>query len=285
MTPAGRRGKLARPNGDPHTSGSMMHLSRLFPATLALLVLALAASGAAPALAKGADKPEGDRAGAGLPAKFRRAPFNKMSLSVGAPNRGSQIRAKRLKRSPYLTIRESSKARTFAHPSLVLMLDRSARQVARARPGSRLLVGDLSSETGGSLSGHHSHQSGRDADVAFYARDAKGKVAPLDRFVAFDGEGKAKDGSGLVFDDDRNWLLVMGWARDSRADLAYVFISNPLRARLLAHARKHPDYQRYIPLVTAHFMQPENAEAHDDHFHVRIRCPKDQDGLCQETAR
>ena len=64
-----------------------------------------------------------------------------------------------------------------------------------------------------------------------------------------------------------------------------VFISNPLRARLLAHAQKRPEYRQYIPLVTAHFMQPEHAEPHDDHFHVRIRCPKDQEGLCQEASR
>jgi penicillin-insensitive murein endopeptidase len=224
-------------------------------------------------------------AGSALPQKFRRAPFSKMSLSIGAPNHGSQLRAKRLKKAPYLKIRDSSKERSYGHPSLVLMLDRSAKQVAKARPGSRLLVGDLSTEDGGPLSGHHSHQSGRDADVAFYARDAKGKMVALDHFVAFDGEGKAKDGSGLVFDDDRNWLLVMGWARDTRADLAYVFLSNPLRARLLAHAATRPEYKQYIPLVTGHFMQPENAEPHDDHFHVRIKCPKDQEGLCQEASR
>jgi len=235
----------------------------------------------ATALAKG---PSGGGATT-VPEKFRGAPFNKMSLSIGSPNHGSQLRAKRLKKAPYLKIRESSKDRSYGHPSLVLMLDRSAKQVARARPGSVLTVGDLSTVAGGALSGHHSHQSGRDADIAFYARDKQGKAVTLDRFVAFDGDGKAKDGSGLVFDDDRNWLLVMGWARDSRADLAYVFISRPLRARLLAFAQKRAEYRQYIPLVTAHFMQPENAEAHDDHFHVRIRCPKDQDGLCQETAR
>lgn len=259
---------------------------RPFPRLLLIASLAVASAEGAPAHAKGEDRAKpGTGEASGLPPKFRKAPWNKMSLSIGAPNHGSQLRAKRLKKAPYLKLRESSKDRSYGHPSLVLMLDRSAKQVAKARPGSVLLVGDLSAEAGGPLSGHHSHQSGRDADVAFYARDAKGKSVALDRFVAFDGEGKAKDGSGLVFDDDRNWLFVMGLARDSRADLAYVFISNPLRARLLAFAQKRDEYRKYIPLVTGHFMQPENAEPHDDHFHVRIRCPKDQDGLCQEASR
>ena len=199
-------------------------MPRPFPVLPLVALLATILCAESPALAKASS--EGDASG--LPAKFRKAPFNKMSLSVGAPNHGGQLRAKRLKKAPYLKIRESSKERSYGHPSLVLMLDRSAKQVARARPGSVLLVADVSTEEGGGLSGHHSHQSGRDADVAFYARDAKGKLVVLDHLVAFDGDGKAKDGSGLVFDDDRNWLLVMGWARDTRADLAYVFISNPL---------------------------------------------------------
>ena len=56
-----------------------------------------------------------------------------------------------------------------------------------------MLVGDLSSEQGGKLSGHTSHQSGRDADVGFYATDARGRAVELDHFVAFAADGRAKD--------------------------------------------------------------------------------------------
>jgi penicillin-insensitive murein endopeptidase len=216
--------------------------------------------------------------------RLRRAPWNKMSLSLGAPNAGSQLRAKRLRPAPHLAIRPSSRDRSYGHPSLVLMLQRSAKAVAKARPGSVLLVGDLSSQAGGPLSGHHSHQSGRDADVAFYAKDAKGRPKKLDRFVAFGADGAAKDGSGLVFDDDRNWLLVMGWAKDHRATMAHVFVSNALRARLLAHGRKTRQ-RGLVPKVAALFKQPENAEPHDDHFHVRIRCPEGHEDLCREESR
>lgn len=242
-------------------------------ALVAISVLALAVPGRADA-----------RPSRELPEKFRKAPYDRMSLSVGWPNHGWQLRAKKLKRAPYLAIQKKSRSYVYGHPALVLMLQRSAKQIARARPGSVLLVGDLSRKEGGPLAGHHSHQSGRDADVAFYARDAKGRPAKLDRFVAFGADGKAKDGSGLTFDDDRNWLLVRAWARDARADMAHVFVSNPLRARLIAHARKVGD-AKYVPLVSALFKQPENAEPHDDHFHVRIRCPKRHEGLCHQEGR
>lgn len=212
-------------------------------------------------------------------------PLSRMSLSIGSPNAGSMRRAKRLKKGPGLALLERSKDRHFGHPALILMLQRSAKQIARANPGAKLAVGDISAEAGGPLSGHHSHQSGRDADLGFYARDAKGKLVAPEKFVAYGADGKANDGSGLVFDDALNWALVESMARDTRANLAYVFVSRGLRARLLAYAAQKKRPKKYVELVVALFMQPENAEPHNDHFHVRIRCPKDQEGVCVEAPR
>jgi penicillin-insensitive murein endopeptidase len=75
------------------------------------------------------------------------------------------------------------------------MLQRTATQMAREAPGSVLLVGDLSTEFGGPLAGHRSRQSGRDADVGFFVRDEHDRAQHLDRFVAFDGEGRGKAGA------------------------------------------------------------------------------------------
>jgi penicillin-insensitive murein endopeptidase len=216
---------------------------------------------------------------------LHRGVFASMSLSIGHPNDGSQLRAKRLRPSPHLAILDKSRGRTFGHPSLVLMLQRSARQVAKSFPGSKLVVGDLSHEKGGPLSGHHSHQSGRDADVAFYARDARGRPIVLDRYVAFDADGRAKDGSGLVFDDERNYRLIETWVRDARASLTYVFVSRPLKARLVAWGNKHAKNRELFERIAPLFLQPENAEPHDDHFHVRVRCPAKQESICHEGAK
>lgn len=219
-----------------------------------------------------------------LPARYAKAPYSKMSLSVGHPNAGYQVRAKKLKKGPGLEILPKSRDRVYGHPSLVLMLQRSAKQIARSFPGSTLTVGDLSFAGGGPLVGHASHQSGRDADILFYVRDAKGRIAKTPGFIAFGGDGKARDGSGLVFDDERNWQLVQAWAKDHRAGLAYVFISRPLRARLLAWGSKHATKDD-IAKVAALFVQPDDSEPHDDHYHVRIRCPADQEDICKEQSR
>jgi penicillin-insensitive murein endopeptidase len=220
-----------------------------------------------------------------LPAKFSKRPFDKMSLTIGHPNEGSQLRAKRLTRSRELHVRKSSGERVYGYPSLVLMLHRSARDVAKAAAGSVLLVGDLSTKDGGPLSGHHSHQSGRDADVGFYVTNIKDRPIASKEFVAFDGDGKAKDGSGVRFDDRRNWLLVESWVKDRRAGLAHVFVSDPLRARLLRFARERARHAPYAEKAAVLLQQPENGEPHDDHFHVRISCPMNLTEICRNESK
>jgi penicillin-insensitive murein endopeptidase len=220
-----------------------------------------------------------------LPKRFQRSPYSLMSLSVGYPNDGFQVRAKKLRKTPDLKIKNGSRGRSYGHPALVLMLKRSAADVAKAVPDSVMLVGDLSRKHGGPLSGHVSHQSGRDADVGFYVVNSRGRSYLPSRFISFDGEGNARDGSGLKFDDRRNWLLVQSWARDRRAGLAHVFVSSPLRARLMRYAQRYSRHRKYIPAVQALMKQPEASSTHDDHFHVRIACPNRHEGLCYPASR
>ena len=220
-----------------------------------------------------------------LPKKFRRAPYSLMSLSVGHPNAGWQLRPIKLKKRRYLKIKKGSDNEVWGHPALVKMLYRTARDISKSASGSKMLVGDLSGKAGGPLAGHASHQSGRDADVGFFAKDAKGKPVTLDHFVTFAGDGKAADGSGLVFDDWRNWLLVQSWIRDHRADISHIFVSRPLRKRLLAYASGNKGFKKYVEEATALLKEPSDSSAHDDHFHVRIACPKKQKEICFDEPR
>jgi penicillin-insensitive murein endopeptidase len=205
-----------------------------------------------------------------------------MSLSVGSPTNGWQLRSKRVDSGGALRVKRGTGKATYGHPALVLMLERSARAVARQAPGSVLLVGDLSYKYGGPIAGHRSHESGRDADVGFFVRDRRDRPRNLDRFVAFDAEGKAADGSGRLFDDYRNWLLVQLWLKDHRATIQHVFVASHLRSRLLRYAASHKLFRKYVDDAAALLLQPQNAANHDDHFHVRIRCPKRQRPFCVE---
>ncbi len=220
-----------------------------------------------------------------LPKRYRKAPFSLMSLSVGHPNSGWQLRPKRLKKKRFMAIKRSSRRNVYGHPALVKMLYRSARDLARSARGSVMLVGDLSSQRGGALPKHLSHQSGRDADVGFFAVDAKGKPVVLDRFVAFKGDGTAVDGSKLRFDDWRNWLLVQGWLRDHRATLQHIFVSKALRRRLLRFAKADKRYRKRAKAAAALLLEPSDSSSHNDHFHVRIACPKSQRDICKPLPK
>ncbi len=156
---------------------------------------------------------------------------------------------------------------------LVGLLGRAAAAVARSAPGSRLAVGDLSSETGGHLTPHESHQSGRDADVGYYMLDERGEPIPRALFVRVRGDGSARRGDRhFRFDDARNWALLVAFTDDPMAETQYVILAPHLRDRLIAYGQSigaSEDQIRRIGLVT---QQMRGSEGHDDHFHVRIYC-------------
>jgi penicillin-insensitive murein DD-endopeptidase len=235
---------------------------------------------AAVALAPCADASGRERTELELPAKYRKSPYALMSLSVGMPTAGWQIRAKKLRPSENLWIQDKSVPYSYGHPALVLMLYRTAKQISRQSPGSILLIGDLSSEFGGPLYGHKSHQSGRDADVGFFVLDRDGNPQNSRALLRFDKQGRARDGSGILFDDYRNWLLVQLWLKDSRANLEHVFVASHLRTRLLDFARKRPIFRPHVEAAAQFLRQPSNGLPHDDHFHIRIACPESQRSLC-----
>ena len=168
-----------------------------------------------------------------------------MSLTIGHPNAGWHVRAKRIKKSKVLAIKVGSDSNTYGHPALVLML-RAQRQGDREGRARNLgcWSGIFPASRADRSVGHRSHQSGRDADIGFYALGPDGKPVTPDKFVSFTTDGRATDGSGLTFDDRRNWLLVQSWVRDKRAGLSHIFVSRGLTAapaRLCGQAAGVPE--------------------------------------------
>ena len=211
-----------------------------------------------------------------------KAAAKKGAQSIGAPNNGRLTGAIRLRGGK--TVRQREGAHSWGLPQLVHLIRHASAEVARKHRGSQMLVGDLSGRTGGHLDHHGSHQTGRDADVGFYVMNSKGKPMTVRRFIAFDDAGNARDVPGARFDDARNWTMIEAMLKDEKASVRYMFITNALRARVLAQAAKKHAPKELIERAAAAMMSPQDADLHDDHVHVRISCPETMRDACIEES-
>ncbi len=256
---------------------------------LASSALAVVAASATPAYAGPAHA--GSRHGAGHdPHATRRASLGAGAArhvpakSIGSPTHGQLVGGVHLPDEPYLRVvpAYSGGDVRWGLDALVGMLDRSARSVRKHHTDAVLSVGHLSKRGGGEIDHHASHESGRDADIAFYVKDDKGKQILPSRFVAFTGDGKAPTMPGAHFDDAKNWLLVVSLLSDPVARVSHLFVAAPLRARLLQYAERIGAPQNLRVRAAEVLMQPHGSLPHDDHFHVRIACPHGMQGCVEQ---
>jgi penicillin-insensitive murein endopeptidase len=207
--------------------------------------------------------------------------------SVGSPTEGRLVGGVHLATSPYLRIVPAyagGDVRWGIEP-LVGLIDRAAKSVRAKFPDAVLSVGHLSKPGGGELDRHASHESGRDADIAFYVKNQAGKPIYADHFVAFDGDGNAKSWPGAKFDDARNWALVAAIVSDTRAHVTHVFVATPIRARLLAYAERMGAPPALRARAAELMAQPKGSLPHDDHFHVRVGCPAGMEQCIEQPIR
>jgi penicillin-insensitive murein DD-endopeptidase len=206
--------------------------------------------------------------------------------SIGSPTEGRLVGGAHLDETAYLRIMPADAAgdvRWGLEP-LVEMIDRAARAVRHQFPATITSVGHLSREGGGDLDQHRSHESGRDADVGFFVRSSTGHQLFPSHFVAFRGDGSAVGWPGAYFDDAKNWTFVAAMVGDEEAHVTHLFISSPLRARLLAYAERSGVEAGVRARVAEVLQQPRGALPHDDHFHVRIGCPSGMSGCIENPA-
>lgn len=174
----------------------------------------------------------------------------------------------------------------FGTDELVAAIERAAAAVNRQHgSSSKLGVADLSHRSGGRSRWHSSHHSGRDVDLLFYTTNVHGRaMSPPNNMIQFDGDGSLmaldpkgppiKDWAERRFDTPRNWALVEALLSDPSIRVQWIFVSDPLRERLLrfAEAKGRP---AWLQAFAAEVMfQPSSSAPHDDHFHVRIFCAR-----------
>lgn len=199
------------------------------------------------------------------------------SLSVGTTSRGSLLGSKELAfDGPHHTIIPRARPRNtrFGHPTMIAILKDSGEAVAKQFPGSKIAIGNIAYKNGGDIRWSVSHNSGRDADIAFYVKSTK-TGEPLEAapdLVTFEENGVSMGGGEYLFDVERNWALARAMLTHEKAQIQYIFISAGLKQMLLEHATNIGEPADIIARAEDALRQPTDSSPHNDHFHLRLTC-------------
>jgi LysM repeat protein len=193
--------------------------------------------------------------------------------SVGRPQRGKLVKGALLPADSAYYRRHPD--RVWGAQHVIDHVRRVVASVRRQYPGvHRLAIGDISAQRGGFISGHRSHQSGRDVDLGLYFERVPSGYPS--EFV------RAEKGRVHLA---ATWALLSAlWsAAREPGGPARVFLDYGVQGELYEFARSHGVSKRELREI---FQYPNGRNArnrfvshepkHDDHLHVRFRCaPKD----------
>lgn len=164
------------------------------------------------------------------------------------------------------SVMRPSRHRFYGHPSLITYVTNLAA-TTRATFGTRLLIGDMAPPRGGPmLTGHASHQNGLDVDVwlttlARHPTEAERERLPATSFVV--GRKRLRPN----WDEAQARLLA---AAADNEGVNRIFVSPPIKRYMCQDYQTAPWLYRLRPWW-----------GHEDHFHVRLRCPPGSP-LCEE---
>jgi penicillin-insensitive murein endopeptidase len=208
------------------------------------------------------------------------------SISVGDTANGFLVEPARIDDSDRLAILPKQRERNLRYGTdqLVAALEEASVALFSATR-TRLWIGNVARRGGGDIAWSVSHNSGRDADIAFCYLDAKGRPADPPELVALNNEGVSVK-HGLRFDAARTWIVVRSLLESRHAQVQYLFIAAPLKNQLLMHAKRTGVPAALIQRAAEVLWQPGNgAGAHDDHLHLRVYCnERDAKGGCVDSG-
>ena len=189
--------------------------------------------------------------------------------SIGKPWHGRLHGGVRLPQGKGYLIRRP--LRTWGTPETVATVRNVLGLVRAAHTGLHVLaIGDLSQKGGGRITEHRSHQSGRDIDIGFFyttpppgypesfavgTADNLDRAATWDLLTAFARTADDPDGVEAIFLDYGVQGLLYDWAKAKGVDERY-----------LDRLFQYPEGHGGTGLV-------RHEPHHNDHMHVRFRCP------------
>lgn len=210
-----------------------------------------------------------------LPGEAARAIRLLPGQSRGKPNHGWLHNPTQLPRSAHYYRRRVERTWAAAH-----VIDHTLNAIHAARQRfpklHRLAIGDLSDLDGGPLSGHASHQSGRDIDIGLYYRKLPAEY-PKEFVVA----------SEASLDAAATWALLQGFLLSvgQAGGVEKIFLDYELQGWLYRAARQDGWSKAKLEGV---FQYPHGQYAkhgivrhvakHNDHIHVRFTCGPDDPG-------
>jgi murein endopeptidase len=170
-------------------------------------------------------------------------------------------------------------ARAFGTQAAVELIQRAIGETVDAFPDVHVLaIGDLSAPSGGRITEHRSHQSGRDADIGLYYLDP-----PADYPASF----VHADESNL--DCEATFKLIERFAATADEDggVQMIFLDFDVQGLLYDWALAQGVSERRLARIFQYPHGRGSAEGlvrhepnHDNHMHVRFQCPRADSG-CQ----
>jgi len=193
----------------------------------------------------------------------KKLPLNMKARAIGSYAKGCLSGAKALPvTGPAWQAMRTSRNRNWAHPALVSIVEKLARESKQSDGWNGLLVGDLSQPRGGPmLTGHASHQIGLDADVWFTPMpDRVLTSAERENYVPIE---MVKDRSTLNRDNWSESRARLIRRAASYPEVARIFVHPPIKAELCKWAKGD---RSWLAKVRPYYN-------HTYHFHIRMKCP------------
>lgn len=156
--------------------------------------------------------------------------------------------------------------RGYGTYDLVDILERSARAMTEAYPdGERLQVGDMSSQNGGMIGRHGSHQNGLDVDIAFFRKNKNEQIPDYEAGFAESFVKNKRVTSN--FDTLRNYRYFQLLHLSGKINR--IFVDKAIKKAVCNYSKKLGEFKMNIEVLRILRPYPN----HDDHMHVRLNCP------------